>query len=396
MSSAGEVAGLQPMLTAIPPRTEAEFWTSAQRQASSLHEISYRACFKPQVPRYFINAFTEPDEVVYDPFMGRGTTVLEALLLGRKAIGNDINPLSRILVEPRTRLPDPEHVGERLAAIPVDASARADMDLSMFYHPATEAELVSLRRYLSVRRKSGSEDSIDRWIRMIATNRLTGHSPGFFSVYTLPPNQATTPENQTRINRQRGQTPEYRDVKALILRKTWRMLRAVRPEERAMLEDGNGRTLFLSEDARNTSVIPSASVHLTVTSPPFLNIVNYATDNWLRCWFNEIPTEEISARMMISSSLEKWTDAMQDVFRELWRVTAPGGRVAFEVGEVRKGTVNLDEIVLPLGERAGFVVERIMINKQRFTKTSNIWGVRNNAGGTNTNRIVLFQKGGRG
>jgi len=30
------------------------------------------------------------------------------------------------------------------------------------------------------------------WVRMVALGRLTGHSPGFFSVYTLPPNQAVT------------------------------------------------------------------------------------------------------------------------------------------------------------------------------------------------------------
>src|SRR5882724_7060340 len=55
-----------------------EFWTSRQRAANSLHEVSYRACFKPQLPRFFIKRLTEPDEVVYDPFMGRGTTVIEA------------------------------------------------------------------------------------------------------------------------------------------------------------------------------------------------------------------------------------------------------------------------------------------------------------------------------
>src|SRR5258706_8600131 len=31
-----------------------EFWTSKQRQANSLHEVSYRACFKPQLPRFSI------------------------------------------------------------------------------------------------------------------------------------------------------------------------------------------------------------------------------------------------------------------------------------------------------------------------------------------------------
>ena len=37
-----------------------EFWTAKQRQASSLHEVSYRACFKPQLPRFFIERLTEP------------------------------------------------------------------------------------------------------------------------------------------------------------------------------------------------------------------------------------------------------------------------------------------------------------------------------------------------
>jgi len=50
-----------------------EFWTSKQRQANSLHEIAYRACFKPQLPRFFIDLLTQPCDVVYDPFMGRGT-----------------------------------------------------------------------------------------------------------------------------------------------------------------------------------------------------------------------------------------------------------------------------------------------------------------------------------
>ena len=63
-----------------------EFWTSKQRAAHSLHEISYRACFKPQLPRFFIERLSRPDEVVYDPFMGRGTTLLESALLGRSTL----------------------------------------------------------------------------------------------------------------------------------------------------------------------------------------------------------------------------------------------------------------------------------------------------------------------
>src|SRR5689334_24843347 len=94
-----------------------EFWTARQRQASSLHEVSYRACFKPQLPRFFIERLTRPGDIVYDPFMGRGTTVLEAGLLGRVPFGCDINPLSRVFVEPRLSPPRLEEVAERLSQI---------------------------------------------------------------------------------------------------------------------------------------------------------------------------------------------------------------------------------------------------------------------------------------
>src|SRR5437660_12675666 len=82
-----------------------EFWTARQRAANSLHEISYRACFKPQLPRFFIERLTQPGEVIYDPFMGRCTTPLEAALLGRVPVGNDINPLSLVMTRPRLRPP---------------------------------------------------------------------------------------------------------------------------------------------------------------------------------------------------------------------------------------------------------------------------------------------------
>jgi hypothetical protein len=146
-------------------------------------------------------------------------------------------------------------------------------------------------------------------------------------------------------------------------------------------------------DARATHVIPDESVQLTVTSPPFLDVVQYAQDNWLRCWFNSIDAKAVGAQITTARTLEEWSEVMAAVFLELARVTRPGGWVAFEVGEVRKGAVRLDEYVVPLGEQAGLECEGILVNQQAFTKTANIWGIRNNARGTNTNRVVMFLKG---
>jgi hypothetical protein len=373
-------------------RISSEFWTSRQRQASSLHEISYRACFKPQLPRFFIERVTGTNHVVYDPFMGRGTTLVEAALLGRNVIGNDANPLSRIFAQPRLTPPTYEEVAHRLEQINISKRSSSALDLSMFYHTQTESEILALRRYLARRVKSGREDGIDRWIRMVATNRLTGHSRGFFSVYTLPPNQAMSAENQRRVNKHRKQKPEYRDVKQLILRKTRSLLRNVTEEQRDLLARVRIGAKFITGDARRSRGIEAHSVQLTVTSPPFLDTVNYALDNWLRCWFNGLEWEEIGSRLAVVRSIDSWIGIMAGVFGELYRITAPDGVVAFEVGEIRKRNLKLDEVVVPLGIQAGFRCAGILVNQQKFTKTSNIWGIRNNEVGTNTNRIVIFHK----
>jgi hypothetical protein len=149
---------------AFPVLTGA-FWTARQRQAANLHEVSYRACYKPQLPRLFIE-------------------------------------------------------------------------------------------------------------------RLTGHSPGFFSVYTLPPNQAASAEQQRVINRKRGQTPPYRCVRTLVLKKTLQLLKGLSGPERAHLEAAAGSAQFLTGDARCTPELASGSVALTVTSQTFTKTAHiWGVDN---------------------------------------------------------------------------------------------------------------------
>jgi hypothetical protein len=374
------------------PVYQSEMWTALQRQASSIHEISYRACYKPQLPAYFIERLTEPGDIVYDPFSGRGTTAVEAALHGRSVIANDVNPLSSILTQPRLELPDLDDIAARLDTLQLKGQQKKDIDLTMFYHPDTERELLALRNYLIQRRADYTEDAADRWIRMVATNRLTGHSPGFFSVYTLPPNQAASADNQIRINERMKQKPEYRDVRDLILRKSKQLQGRLTPQQRDNLRTAAETATFMEDSAASTLGIPSECVKLTVTSPPFLDVVQYAKDNWLRCWFNAHDAEDVASKITMCSTVSHWSTAMLEVFRELYRVTVPNGWVAFEVGEVRGGKIKLEEVVAPIGISAGFACMAVAINAQKFTKTANIWGVSNNSLGTNTNRIVLFRK----
>ncbi len=362
-----------------------EFWTAAQRQAHSLHEISYRACFKPQLPEFFIARLTRPGEAVHDPFMGRGTTPMQAALMGRRPLGSDVNPLSVLLARPRLAPPAPEAVAARLREIPWARGRAGRDDLLAFYHPDTLRQVAALRAWLLERAPLGRDDPdpVDDWIRAVALNRLTGHSSGFFSVYTMPPNQAVSVEAQRGINARRGQVPPPRDVAAIILRKT-----------RALLKDGpappHPPALLGTGPAGATPWIADGSVALTVTSPPFLDVVQYAADNWLRCWFAGIDVAGV--KLAIHRGEAAWSAMVRDALAEQARVLRPGGHVAFEVGEVRRGKVLLERLVWAAAEGLPFDRLAVLVNRQSFTKTANCWGIANNAAGTNTNRIVLLRR----
>ena len=359
-----------------------EFWTSGQRRGHSLHEISYRACFKPQLPGFFISRLTQPGDRVYDPFLGRGTTAIEAALQGRAPAGNDINPLSAMLAAPRLAPPTIAEIADRLATLDLSTDAKdpAEDDLVAFYHPETLHQLIALRAYLQ---REAPLDPVDQWIRMVALNRLTGHSPGFFSVYTMPPNQAVSASSQRKINEKRGQTPPPRDIRAIILRKS-----------SSLLADGlpppHPPAIMMTGPSDAAPDLEDGSVDLVVTSPPFLDIVDYEGDNWLRCWFAGInPTSVTIARHRDTAS---WEAFVRRTFESLARVVRPGGTVAFEVGEVRGGRILLERHVVAAMTGLPFNVLGVMVNEQEFTKTANCWGVGNNTRGTNTNRIVLARR----
>jgi hypothetical protein len=361
-----------------------EFWTAGQRQGHALHEVSYRACFKPQLPEFFIKRLTKAGDAVYDPFMGRGTTLVQAALMGRRPVGNDVNPLSVVLARPRLAPPELAAIGRRLDEITWADGTDVPPDLLAFYSPDTLQKICALRRWLIAHAPLNSApDPVDDWIRMVAINRLTGHSPGFFSVYTLPPNQAVSAQSQRKINERRGQTPPDRDVRRLILKKS-----------ASLLSDGpmppHPAALLTTSTAQSTPAIATGSVQLVVTSPPFLDIVQYAGDNWLRSWFAGIDTAAVAIAHHRTEA--GWQSMVRDTLGELARVVAPGGHVAFEVGEVRNGRVKLERLVWEAAEGLPFDRLFVMVNQQEFTKTANCWGVGNNAKGTNTNRIVILRR----
>ncbi len=375
------------------PRIYDEFWTAKQRQMHSLHySNSYRASFKPELPDFFIKKFTQAGDLVGDPFGGRGTTALQAALRGRIAISNDANPLSERIAYPKLNPVTLKEIEARLNEINLtkDADLSNEEDMSMFYHEDTYKELINLRNFLKTNRTD-----VDRFIEMTAVSRLHGHSKGFFSTYSFP--QISIPKyRQAKINETRGIVPEYREIKSRIIKKAKDSLKS---GELHRLQSISKEHRLTTGDARNLEGWEDESVKLVVTSPPFLNQVDYIQDTWIEGWFCGIEQENLEGKVIQTPNLNEWSTFISETLSELHRVIMPGGILAMEVGEVKhRGQVlNLDEIILGLvcSEKYNmhqFSMKEIYIQTQNFTKLANCFNVSNNKKGTNTNRILLMER----
>jgi DNA modification methylase len=67
-------------------------WSFPKRGNWATHNSSYRGNFAPQIARNIIEMYTEKGDSILDPMVGAGTTLIEAKLLARNALGMDINP----------------------------------------------------------------------------------------------------------------------------------------------------------------------------------------------------------------------------------------------------------------------------------------------------------------
>ena len=202
-------------------RYSAELWTSGQRKASSIHEISYRACFKPQLAAFFIERFSEEGDLVYDPFGGRGTTVIEAGLLGRRVVQNDINPLSVLLTKPRFFVPTEESVSDRLSRVPRD---------SWTGHQVSTFQCFTIRQprkrslpFVNSLRDTGDRTMMTKSMHGSEWSQRTG-SPGIqavsFRYIHFHQTRRYLQDAQAKINIKRQQVPPYRDTHEIILKKT--------------------------------------------------------------------------------------------------------------------------------------------------------------------------------
>ena len=321
-------------------RDDVELWSGeSARDSHSLHHvISYPESFRPEIAAYFINRYTSRGDTVLDPFCGRGTTALEANLLGRGAFASDKDPIAVRMTEAKLAPADLAEITLRLQQINFKRPVRLDHFDELFhdfYDPDTFREIVQLRAALL----EGERDRCvftsrtartDRFIQLLALSLLHGHSAGFFSVYTFP-QIALSPAEQARLNQRRAQIPQYRAVVPRILRRGALVLRDGLP---SVLQKAQVLNAVAQSDARNLDYVASNSVDLIVTGPPLPTVGARPSDFWLRYWFLGLTPGEESPSLSAFESLSAWRQFMGEFFEEARRVLRSGRRMVLDLREI--------------------------------------------------------------
>jgi hypothetical protein len=281
----------------------------------------------------WIGELTSEGEWVLDPFCGRGTAPFQALLMKRRAIGVDINPVAYCVTRAKTAAPAPSQVRRRLTLLEGrfrdEEWERERRRLPEFfrvaYHPRTLRKLLFLRASLR-----WQHSPVDCMVAALTLGSLHGEarSPSYLS-NQMPRTISTKPAYSVRFWRERDLRAPFRDP--FLILKDRIAFRYETPPPR-------GTATILNSDMRDLPrLLPSrrARIGCVVTSPPYLDVTSFEEDQWLRLWFlggPPFPQRNVISRDDRHGTKDAYWRLIADMWRSLGQVLAPNANVVIRIG----------------------------------------------------------------
>jgi hypothetical protein len=309
---------------------------------------------KSNITRELILTYTEPYDTIVDPFSGSGTVALEALTLNRNAIASDINPYAVTLTKAKMY---PYHsIDEALekAAYYLKYSEKEVSTISLsetpewvrsFFHPNTLKEIIALSRLL--------KNNEEYFLLACLLGILHHQRPGFLSY----PSSHVVPYLRTKKypKEKFPQLYYYREVRSRLFNKIKRAFRRF-PKVDPML--------FRECKMEDASILklPENSIDAVISSPPYMNALDYGRDNRLRLWFLGV-TDYKYYDNMSPRTQNDFYHLMDKVLNNLYYMLKPKSPCIFVVGEVKRknNTINTSSIIRDIAlSNGGFKVLDIL------------------------------------
>jgi len=349
---------------------------------------SYMAMFPPSIPHVFIEWLTRPGDVVYDPFSGRGTTVLEACAHGRIGLGSDANPLAYILSSAKADPPSIQALSRRLTELRaidgrVDSSGQAQV-IRQIFHRDVLAQLLWLRSNLS------RQSKVDRFLLatllgVLHANARTDGTPRGLTI-SMPNTFAMAPRYVLRYKARHKLVAPNKNVIDLL--------------EDRLRHLGGAPAQFSQgaawcQDVTKPPHFPRGQkpARLIFSSPPYLSVMKYGKLNWLRLWLLGFDSSSVDANLFSSGSLDSYLEFMKRAIGRCCEVLADDGYMCLVIGDVRRGDRHLNlaaAVADSCVEGTHLRIAALISDKvpQRH-KVSRIWKDRRGYA-TKTDRILIL------
>jgi len=296
---------------------------SCTHQECTLHQLSpYIGKLKSVIAQDIINKYSKPGQLVVDPFCGSGTVPLEAARLGRRVFASDASiyavTLAKGKLHPPGKVEDAlaeiDHFLKLAESLPMPDLRRTPLWVRMFFHPRTLKETLRFCELLQDKR---------RYFLLGALLGILHHQrPGFLSY----PSSHLVPYLRTKKFPRHAYSSlyEYRPIAPRLKAKVLRMMK--RPPERILSK--------LVDGIRKSSVervnLPE-SIDCVITSPPYMNALDYGRDNRLRLWF--LKESHLESMDRILRERPGFIRAIEALAKQLQQKIRQGGYCIFIVGD---------------------------------------------------------------
>jgi len=337
--------------------------------------------FPPSLPNHFIKKYSKEGESVFDPFSGRGTTVLEACLNNRVGIGNDRNPLAFLLTKVKSNPPSKQRILSKIDSLErefdpekIDINQEKD-HIRMLFHDSTLKQLIFLRSRLDWKNKN-----LDAFISAIITGSIHGGSESYFSI-SMPSAFSMSPNYIKKYIQEHNLEKPRRDVFNILRKKVEKNY------QKPLMAKGKAYNL----DVANIYRLEDSSVDLIITSPPYTKVIKYGQFNWIRLWFLGKNARDVDKKLFFTQSLIKYRGFMFGALEELKRVLKPRKKLVLVIGDIKEKNLAQDiweNCAKPLGFK---LMDNIEDKINDNSKVSKIWGQkRGNV--TKIDRILVLEK----
>ena len=227
-------------------------------------------------------SYTAPGDMVFDPFCGRGTTVLEGLLHDRETAGSDVNPVAVCIASAKAKAPKLTEVLKRIDDLEGIYGPERETDhvptpfFEHCYETRTLAEILFLRKTLAWR-----SSTMDCFIAAMMLGLLHGesHRSDFYLSNRMPRTISTKPAYSIRWWAEQRLQPPRRKVFDTLRKAALFRYRKPPAIKKGIVRQADARMVG------NEFPELKRKVDLVVTSPPYLDTTDYAEDQWLRLWF---------------------------------------------------------------------------------------------------------------